>query len=89
MSIATLCSLMFTYKLIAATGLFNPYTTSEHLLLNFMSDPLFVMQHAISSFMSALPAKSKMATRGPQNGRQGLEKCLPPGTPVNFCKISF
>ena len=25
------------------------------------------------------PAKSKMAARGPQKGRRGLERCLPPG----------
>ena len=28
---------------------------------------------------AAPPAKSKMAGRGPQNGRLGLEKCLPLG----------
>ena len=27
----------------------------------------------------ATPAKSKMAARGPQNGRRGLERCLPLG----------
>ena len=27
----------------------------------------------------ATPAKSKMAARGPQNGRRGLERCPTPG----------
>ena len=32
-----------------------------------------------------------MTARGPPNGRQGLERCLPIGlgAPANFCKISF
>ena len=28
---------------------------------------------------AAPPAKSNMAARGPQNGRRGLERCLPLG----------
>ena len=38
-----------------------------------------------------MPAKSKIASRGPQNCRWGLERCLPIGfgAPINFCKISF
>ena len=38
---------------------------------------------------AALPAKSKMAASGPQNGRRGLERCLPLGfgaLPSTFAK---
>ena len=38
---------------------------------------------------AAPPAKSKMAARGPQNGRRGLERCLPLGfgaLPSTFAK---
>ena len=32
-----------------------------------------------TAYNATQPAKSKMATRGPQNGRRGLERCLPLG----------
>ena len=38
---------------------------------------------------AAPPAKSKMAARGPQNGRGGLQRCLPLGFwafPSTFAK---
>ena len=35
--------------------------------------------HALTACNAAPPAKSKMAARGPENGRRGLEKCLPIG----------
>ena len=34
-----------------------------------------------------LPAKSKMATRGPQNGRRGLERGLTLGYWVDLCNF--
>ena len=33
--------------------------------------------HSLTACNAALLAKSKMATRGPQMGRRGLESCLP------------
>ena len=33
--------------------------------------------HSLTSYNTALPAKSNMAARVPQNGRLGLERCLP------------
>ena len=35
--------------------------------------------HSLIACNTAPPAKSKMAVSGPQNGRQGLERCLPLG----------
>ena len=34
---------------------------------------------SLTACNAAWPAKSKMAARGPQNGRRGLEWCLPLG----------
>ena len=35
--------------------------------------------HSLTACNAAPPVKSKMAARGPQNGRWGLERCLPLG----------
>ena len=45
--------------------------------------------HRRTACTAAPPAKSKMAARGPQNGRGGLERCLPLGFwafPSTFAK---
>ena len=34
---------------------------------------------ALTACNAAPPAKSKMAASGPQNGRRGLDRCLPLG----------
>ena len=36
--------------------------------------------HSLTACNAAPPIKSKMPARGPQNGRRGLEWCLPPGS---------
>ena len=40
---------------------------------------ILALAHRLQRHTAALPAKSLMAARGPQNGRQGLERCLPLG----------
>ena len=35
--------------------------------------------HLLTACNATPPAKSKMAARGPQNGRRGLQRCLPLG----------
>ena len=42
--------------------------------------------NSLTACNAAPPPKSKMAARGPQNGRRGLERCLPQvsGAPVNL-----
>ena len=42
--------------------------------------------HSLTSCNAASPAKSKMAPRGPQNGRRGLERCPPLGFGW-FCQL--
>ena len=49
---------------------------------------------SLTACNAAPPSKFQIAAIGPQNGRPGLEKCLPLGfwalpSPVNFGSISF
>ena len=46
---------------------------------NWDNTSLAAKGHSLTAYNAAPPAKSKMAARGPQNGRRGLERCLPLG----------